>query len=1065
MGPCPHRATKVSDFPVLCLLVTPTPPIRGSAGGGRSTFVGRSDELAALADAYDAAADGDLVCVLVAGEAGMGKTTLVRAFTDSCRERGIPVHWGSAVEAGGAPVFWPWTRAFRTTDADIRELARDRLTARAQDPFAAFDTLLEMLEVLRDRTPPGQARVMVLEDLHAADQPSLELLRFLTTVAAEDLRLLVIGTTRRAGATAGPGRDELLAEIAERSLRVTPAAFGLDEVRALLAASGAPDDGLAEAVLERTGGNPLYVDQLVDALKRGGPAVLAEVPDGIRAAVAARLAPLPEATRRALELASVLTPSFPAEVLGPMAGHAAAVARRELEPAVAAGILVEGPEGYSFAHAIVRGVVADELDPAERARLHARAADALAAAASALAVPPVVIAQHLVDAGDQAQPADAAHWAHLAAQAAQQMGGHRDAARWYGEAARRWAQVRSVHRQGEALAGAVAAHAMVGDGGRALRFTDQLAELARRSGSGHLLAQAALARADVFVPEQDLDAPPLLREALDHPDLADDAPLRADLLVALASLLGMPSVHGVRGDEGAARAAVAELAELAAAGDPHCRARYAEARLHVDSGPAHFAARPRWLQQLNDDLPPGPSLTERLNRAYWATSLAFEAGDLAEVDRRIRAWSVLADRSDASYWRWRILMARASLAYARGQFDLAEELANAGMPLIVNLHPEMAMRLVGGIVYTIRRDQGRLDEYLGLDPEAFGPLAGMIVAELANGDPAQLEQARRHLAEVEAARATTGPDDLWWLCLSAVTANLADLLGDAARCRAVAEDLVPYLGQIVMWGRSYVFGSPVAEVLGVAWRGAGEPERAAECFRHAMAWAEGAGAPGFWVRAAAGLVSVLPATDPARGAIEAQVGAWSLRLGMAGHRTDDAPRVTVRTLGRFEVVPPGATEPARWTSRKARDTLKLLISRRGRSIPREELIDLLWPDLDVATGRARLSVTLSILRSALDPERRLPSDPLRSDRQSVALDLDLVRVDLEELLEAAQRARAAVAAGAADAEPLLERAVSLAEAGDFLEEDPYTDWASPTRAQVASLREELRRSRARLDGD
>jgi hypothetical protein len=1029
--------------------------------------VGREEELAALADAYDAAADGELVGALVVGDAGAGKTTLVRAFTERCRARGAPVHVGGSIESGGAPAFWPWFQIFRTTDDDIRARARDRLIERAEDPFAAFDTLLEMLERLRDRTPAGQARIMVLEDLHAADRPSLELLRFLTTTPADDLRLLVIGTHRPGALAADPARAEILRAVAERTLRIDAPSFGLAEVRALLDATGTHDDVLAHAVLARSGGNPLYAEQLVDAVARGGPGALAQVPEGIRSAVRARLAPLPKATRATLDEASILTPPLRADVLGRMADRAAAAARDDLAPAVAAGILAEGPDGYWFAHAIVREVVADDLDPDQRAGLHARAADALAVAvagdgAAAPAIHPATIAQHLVDAGTRSQPADVAHWAHLAAQAAQRIGGHRDAARWYGEAARRWAQLGSVHRQGEALAGAVAAHAMVGDGAGALRAIDELAELARRAGSGQLLARAALARADVFVPDQDLDAPPLLQEALDHPDLAGELPLRADLLVNVASLLGMPSPQGVRRDEEAARAAVAELARLAETGDPHCRARYAEARLHVDSGPAHFAARRDWLRQLNEDLPTGPSLTERLNRAYWATSLAFEVGDLAEVDRRIRAWSVLADRSDTTYWRWRIQMARASLAYARGQFERAEELATGGMSLIVDLHPEMALRLVGGLLFTIRRDQGRLEEYRGLDPASFGPLAGILVAELGAGDPDALEQARRHLAQVEATRAATGPDDLYWLCLAAVAAHLAELVGDPDTCQAVAADLEPYLGQIVMWGRAYVFGSPVAEVLGTAWRGAGEPERAADAFRRAMAWAEGAGAPGFWVRSARGLASVLPAGDERR-ALEAQAEAWSLRLGMAGHRPQEELWATVRTLGRFEVVAAGATEPARWTSRKARDTLKLLATRRGRAIPREELIDLLWPDLDVPTGRSRLSVTLSLLRNALDPERRLPSDPLRSDRQSVALDLDLVQVDLEELFDAAQRARAALAEGSADARALLARAAGLADAGEFLEEDPYTEWAMETRRQVEVLRADLRTALDDLD--
>ncbi len=160
---------------------------------------------------------------------------------------------------------------------------------------------------------------------------------------------------------------------------------------------------------------------------------------------------------------------------------------------------------------------------------------------------------------------------------------------------------------------------------------------------------------------------------------------------------------------------------------------------------------------------------------------------------------------------------------------------------------------------------------------------------------------------------------------------------------------------------------------------------------------------------------------------------------MSEEKSTERVRARVRTLGRFEVVGAGGHEAARWTSRKARDALKVLICRRGRSLPREELIELLWPDVDVAVGRSRLSVVLSMLRAALDPDRRLATDPLRADRQSVSLDLDVVSVDVEEFLAMARDGLREGGVGAPDPTALV-MAVALGDEGEFLAEDPYADW-------------------------
>lgn len=163
----------------------------------------------------------------------------------------------------------------------------------------------------------------------------------------------------------------------------------------------------------------------------------------------------------------------------------------------------------------------------------------------------------------------------------------------------------------------------------------------------------------------------------------------------------------------------------------------------------------------------------------------------------------------------------------------------------------------------------------------------------------------------------------------------------------------------------------------------------------------------------------------------------------------------VATLGRFAVVRRG--EPvalAAWQSRKARDLFKLLIARRGRPLTREAAVEALWPQQDSArpgTLGNRLSVALSTIRKVLDPDRaHSPDHYVAADSQSIALRLDHLSVDVVEFLDTA---RAAIATATAEdlkaAQTRLHRARSL-YAGDFLEDDPYEDWAVECREEARS---------------
>jgi DNA-binding SARP family transcriptional activator len=171
----------------------------------------------------------------------------------------------------------------------------------------------------------------------------------------------------------------------------------------------------------------------------------------------------------------------------------------------------------------------------------------------------------------------------------------------------------------------------------------------------------------------------------------------------------------------------------------------------------------------------------------------------------------------------------------------------------------------------------------------------------------------------------------------------------------------------------------------------------------------------------------------------------------------EVPRtVAIHTLGVFRVTRNGVAVPhAAWQSRKARDLLKILVSRR-RPVPRDQLMELLWPDTDPSKSGNRLSVLLSTVRDVLQPVEG-GAQPLATDGTAVWLDPALVTVDVEEFRKVATRALDAHRCGHPDAANRLATAASR-YTGKFLEDDPYADWAQHVTEELRALHQSVLRA-------
>lgn len=182
---------------------------------------------------------------------------------------------------------------------------------------------------------------------------------------------------------------------------------------------------------------------------------------------------------------------------------------------------------------------------------------------------------------------------------------------------------------------------------------------------------------------------------------------------------------------------------------------------------------------------------------------------------------------------------------------------------------------------------------------------------------------------------------------------------------------------------------------------------------------------------------------------------------LAAARWGSSRQVVIQCLGGFGVSrfrePVGA---GAWQSRKARDLLKILVAREGGPVHREILMEALWPEEDPERTTNRLSVALSTARAVLDPEHRFDADHfVPSERDTVALDLRHAEVDVIIFLSRARKGLARRAAGDAGwAEELA--AVEATYLGDFLEEDPFEEWAVPLRERARATYVEVVRALA-----
>jgi DNA-binding CsgD family transcriptional regulator/tetratricopeptide (TPR) repeat protein len=842
-------------------------------------FVGRPRELAVLRSLLPLADGEGRRIALIGGEAGSGKTRLVREFAhEAAADGALVLHGGcdAVVRTPYRPIVEALDHLVRVSDlselmedlgpgrGELRRLLPD-LSAYAgplPEPIAADqDTERHRLHAaVTDFLVAASLRrplLVVVEDGHWADRPSLLLLRHLSNRAA-DARMLLVATFRDTEADVPDELSETLADLrrSEGVVRLRLTGLGNDEVAEFMSRAAAGDfgdqlPGIAAAITALTGGNPFLVTELwrqmtetgVLEIRRGRarltrtPAELG-TPEGVREVATQRLARLDPDTAGVLELAAVAGLEFELAVLS----AAAAVDHRSLleslDRSARSGMIVEVPGRtlrFRFTHELVRRALYDRLGTLRRAELHLCVGEALEAASSAA---PADLAHHFAEAARIDGAERAVAYSLRASRAAAQSLAFEEAAAPLRTALELGAQTEVERAEIHLELGWACFCA--GKSVDAMSAYWSAAQIAGRLADGELLARAAVGYEDTCYRQGIFDAGALelLSDALAMID-PGDSQLRVMLLAGVARAQAFVGDH--------LRSGVVLESSIAMA-----------RRLGDRRTLASVLARSYWaksadpVEEVIDMLSEGRDLAVMLadveleaEALEWRIAAQMAIGDLETCGRDLEVVSELADRTRQPFILHVAEHYRSALALAEGRLDEADAAAERSREWGRLLTGRDASGVYGIQTFSIRREQGRLAE--------LGPVIRVLAAADRTGGAwrpglvallAELGMADEARRELEALR-SRGLDELrrslWIASLTYIT-DACSLVGDSETAAAVYPLLAVHAGSTVMIGHGVACYGSADRYLGMLARLNGERDRAGAHFETAMAVEERMGA-------------------------------------------------------------------------------------------------------------------------------------------------------------------------------------------------------------------------------
>ena len=825
--------------------------------GSGSAFIGRAPELAVLTAQISAAALGQGRVVLIGGEPGIGKTRLCEEAAAGAAAAGMPCARSRALQDEGCPPYWMFRQLIRdiTTIHEPNEAQRADLTviapgprSRQVQPDAPAERRFQLFESVREFLAEAAADnglLIVLDDVHWADAPSLRLMRHLATGIGTS-RLVMLATYRD---TETGGRDELSAFLAalageEAVSRIRLTGLSQDEVACQLAAvtgrQVTPD--LAAAIGRRTHGNPFFVAELGRLLDSGPDGL----PEAVRDTVRARLGVLAPGCRAVLYAAAVLGASIDPSAVAAVTQRDAATVLTALDEAAAAGIVaVDG--GWRFSHDLIRDTALAELPTAARLATHARMADHLRRRAG---TSPAVVAHHLLESLPVGDAALAARWAELAAEEAMAQLAWEDAAAFYTRALRAAADHGAAGHgaagHGEAGHGATdheAAAREAADRCRLLRGLGlaqlrgfdlaagsstlrEAAGAARAAGDPRLTGEVALAMEGFTDPGWVTLGKQLCDEALAGLPAAD-SPLRARLLARRAA----EATYRWEPEAGPLSAQALAMAERIT--DSRALRSALRARQQARGGPDGVLDRvelgTRMLALGVADSDDDAVLWGRL----WRVDAFAQLGRINDADAELTLLAPTVARLRSPGPDWHLRRSQAALAFGRGEFGYARHLAEECLRFAAHGHENMRT-LTAAFLVRLNAITGR-DEWLdpSLDDFRWSPPFGMVMRSWWHLTLGRPEQARRYYQPGEAFAGVPG---IRYLITYAGFAELAAAFGDQETAGEIHRSLLPYADLFVCSGAGLtIIDGSVRRYLGIAAAALGHLDEAVQHLRAAIA--------------------------------------------------------------------------------------------------------------------------------------------------------------------------------------------------------------------------------------
>ncbi len=869
-----------------------TTDVPTTAGGPDSerrpapTFLGRERELEAMKGAAARAGRGRGGLVLMGGVPGIGKTSLLERFARS--SSGADIFWGRCWEVGGAPAFWPWFEILRgyverygdqaislmgTGAPDIAHLLPElrqwvpKSSVPPPDPespqarFRTFDSVSRFLCAAANSHP----LILLIDDLHAADDASVLLLQFLSRML-DKARLLIVASYRDLEIRSRPLLTSFLGGPIAHAVPLTLSGLTEAHVAALLSArlgQSIPAD-FASRVRKATDGNPFLVGELGQTLLACAPGGRLDasqldafrIPERVADIVRRHLKRLPPAACTALSIASVLGREFSLGLLRELSGTHADRGIDDLEAALVDGVIkdsLSAPGTYTFSHALVRETLYHDLPPAERLALHFATAECLKKKDVTASATIFQIAHHYFLAAPHKGAAKALEWALRAADKARGLFAYELAAEHYQHALQMLDLLTPDEtKRCEILLELADAERLAGKAGEAIATFEKVESIGRARGNPQVLGKALLGIVEV------------MRDgALTHETLhvrVDTAlqSLPAEDSILRARLLGALLIAGYLKKTATQRLALYDEAINMARrlDDPETLAMV----LHSSHWTLSQGTRPeRALDAATEMI----AVAQRANHAeklldgkLWRASYLLVLGRRNDFEAELEEYDRLAKRLHHPLHIWWAQVGSCNRALMDGRFaeaeNLAKDLLTTGLPLqgliaesvfaiqmltsSLEKDSESRRQAIQEVMQIIRK-------ILQLVPSHLAWRVPLVLTQLEAGMVAEARANFDRLAEEGFEKI---PDDQVLLVLLACLSKIACAFSDSPRARKLYELLKPHAGRHLGFASVSAYWGPVSHYLGLLAVVLGDGESARVHYENAIAESTAMRAP-VWV--------------------------------------------------------------------------------------------------------------------------------------------------------------------------------------------------------------------------